>query len=66
MTGSSVAIRHVAKSQPDIRLDPDVADFPRNGAGCLGAFFVEAFFAGAFFAEAFSAPPGCAWPLVLG
>jgi hypothetical protein len=56
ITGSSVAMRHVAKSQPDRRLASTVACRPRKGAGCLralrvlpGAACVRVPFAGAFF-----------------
>ncbi len=62
ITGSSVAIRHVAKSQPDSRLASTEACRPRRGAGCLRAFFAEVFtgaslteaFLAAFFADVFA------------
>jgi hypothetical protein len=69
MTGSSVAIRHVAKSHPDNRLASTLACLPRNGLGCFGAFLAVVafsaagfltgdFFAGDFFAADFFAAAG--------
>jgi hypothetical protein len=59
MTGSSEAIRQVAKSQPPSRRAPVIVSWPRSflvGAFFLaGAFLAGAFFAGAFLASAFLA-----------
>ena len=58
MTGSSVAIRHVAKSHPDSRLASTLACLPRKGLGCFGAFLAVVVllaadvFAGALFLAA--------------
>ena len=48
ITGSSVAIRHVAKSQPDNRLASVIASRPRNGSGRFAAFLTGVFFAAGF------------------
>ena len=82
MTGSSVAIRHVAKSQPPRRRAPVIVSWPRSflvgafffagdflaGGAVLaaGAFFAGAFLAGAFFAGAFLAGAFCAGAFLAG